>query len=129
MGSLAWNGLNVMQDVNQYKQMGSSTAASLAKAGTMGAIRSTAPILGAAIDIAPMAVQGVVAANRFRREKAEDYYKLSHIDNEIGGYFKDTPGAQTMRQAAVQQIQGNKLNARSALGGEAKLFSPFANRR
>jgi hypothetical protein len=42
----------------------------------------------------------------------------------------DTQRAQTMRQAAVQAIQGSKLNARSALGGEAQIFAnnPFNNR-
>ena len=41
------------------------------------------------------------------------------------GDFVDTRGAQTMRQATVQAIQGSKMNARSALGGEAKILSPY----
>lgn len=36
--------------------------------------------------------------------------------------YTDTEAAYTMRQSAVQAIQGSKLNARSALGGEAKLM-------
>jgi hypothetical protein len=40
----------------------------------------------------------------------------------FGGNYRDTRQAMTMRQAAVQAIQGSKLNARSALGGEARLI-------
>lgn len=36
--------------------------------------------------------------------------------------YQDTQQAVTMRQAAVQAIQGSKLNARNALGGEASLM-------
>jgi hypothetical protein len=36
--------------------------------------------------------------------------------------YMDTQQASTMRQAAVQAIQGSKLNARNALGGEAALL-------
>lgn len=36
--------------------------------------------------------------------------------------YQDTEQAYTMRQAAVQAIQGSHLNARSALGGEARLM-------
>lgn len=38
--------------------------------------------------------------------------------------YVDTEAAYTMRSAAVQAIQGSKLNARSALGGEARLLQP-----
>lgn len=44
------------------------------------------------------------------------------------GYI-DTQQAQTMRQAAVQAIQGSKLNARNALGGEAALMHVNYNRK
>lgn len=36
--------------------------------------------------------------------------------------YMDTQAAMTMRQASVQAIQGSKLNARNALGGEAALM-------
>lgn len=36
--------------------------------------------------------------------------------------YIDTKQALTMRQAAVQAIQGSKMNARNALGGEAALM-------
>jgi hypothetical protein len=41
----------------------------------------------------------------------------------VGGNYMDTQRALTMRQAAVQAIQGSKLNARSALGGEARILA------
>ena len=40
----------------------------------------------------------------------------------MGFNYVDTEQAYTMRQAAVQAIQGSHLNARSALGGEARLM-------
>jgi len=42
--------------------------------------------------------------------------------NNFNWNFVDTEQAYTMRQAAVQAIQASKLNARSALGGEARLM-------
>lgn len=36
--------------------------------------------------------------------------------------YQDTQQAATMRQAAIQAIQGSKLNARNALGGEAAMM-------
>jgi hypothetical protein len=36
--------------------------------------------------------------------------------------YRDTNQAMTMRQAGVQAIQGSKMNARNALGGEAALM-------
>ena len=62
------------------------------------------------------------AAYTWRRQKAEEWQRLNRPDRSVGGNYIDTQGAQTMRQAAVQAIQGSKLNARSALGGEARIF-------
>lgn len=71
---------------------------------------------------ATMGAAGVSAAYQWRREQAEKWHWMQRPTREVGGGFNDTSRAQTMRQAAVQAIQGSKLNARSALGGEARLF-------
>lgn len=76
--------------------------------------------------LAPSVVQGAQAAHQFRRTKAEEFANIRQYSQQVGGQYMDTNQALTMRQAAVEQIQGNKLNARSALGGEARIFS---NRR
>ena len=115
---------NVVYETNNQMKNGNGFGVSLLKSGIETALWETNPILMGAATLAPMAVQGGIAANKFRRSKAEERYDRKHNSyGVIGGGFVDTMQAQTMRQAAVQQIQGNKLNARSALGGEARIFS------
>lgn len=62
------------------------------------------------------------SAYTWRRQQAENWNKALRPDYSVGGNYQDTAAAQTMRQAAVQAIQGSRLNARSALGGEARIF-------
>ena len=82
------------------------------------------PAIMSAIQMAPLAYQGVKAAHDFRKRKGEELHDMRYnMYGKIGGNYIDTNRAVTMRQAAVQQIQGNKLNARSALGGEARIFA------
>lgn len=82
------------------------------------------PGLMTAVQMAPLAYQGVKAAHDFRKRKSEELHDMRYnMYGKIGGNYMDTSRAVTMRQAAVQQIQGNKLNARSALGGEARIFA------
>lgn len=52
-----------------------------------------------------------------------DWWQQQFSRGHVGGGYQDSQRALTMRQAAVQQIQGSKLNARSALGGEARIFA------
>lgn len=89
---------------------------------------AVAPWLTTTAMMAPAAVQGVQAAHQFRRERGEQIadMKRSHRGvGTVGGNYVDTQRAATMRQAAVQAIQGSKLNARSALGGEARIFNSY----
>jgi hypothetical protein len=51
------------------------------------------------------------------------WFNMQHLNGTVGGGYQDTQKALTMRQAAVQAIQGSKLNARSALGGEARILN------
>lgn len=126
-GTLA---LQVLPEYNQSRDQGSSVLGSAAKAGTLGLLRYSNPIAMGIFDAAPMLYDGYKAANDFRkRRNGEIRADISNArNNVIGGNYVDTQQAQTMRQAALQQIQGNKLNARSALGGEARIFSPYAAR-
>lgn len=59
--------------------------------------------------------------NWHRQQKA--WWNNAHLNGQVGGGYQDTQRALTMRQAAVEAIQGSKLNARSALGGEARILS------
>lgn len=43
----------------------------------------------------------------------------------FGGYFQDTDMGYTMRQRGVNAIQQSRMNARNAIGGEAKVLHRF----
>lgn len=113
-------------DVNRKVNEGHSITGAVAKSAVETALYSMNPGLMTAIQLTPLAIQGVQAAQQYRRGKAEQMLSAGNASQRVGNGFMDTAQAQTMRQAALQQIQGNKLNARSALGGEARIFS---NRR
>lgn len=89
-----------------------------------------------------LAFAGVRAAYRKTQTNASRFNNM-HVNNVVGGNYVDTQHAYNMRQAgvgqiaqsqalysraatqrqaAVQAIQGSKLNARSALGSEARLL-------
>lgn len=123
-------GTELIPEYAQSRQQGGSVAASATKAGAMAALRYSHPIAMTAFDLAPLAYEGIKGAYSFRKQRygqiRSDHNSIHQV--AIGGGYVDTQQAQTMRQAALQQIQGNKMNARSALGGEARIFSPFAAR-
>lgn len=105
-------------------QNGDSLLSAAFKETAETALYMSNPAIMTAIQVAPLAYQGVRAAHDFRKRKGEELHDLRYnMYGTIGGNYMDTNRAATMRQAAVQQIQGNKLNARSALGGEARIFA------
>lgn len=112
-----------MMEANQHVKQGDRLGNAVFKAGVSNALYATNPVLMTAATLAPVAVQGVQAAHQFRRGRAEQIQDQRNNRYRVGGGFTDTQQSVTMRQAAVEQIQGNKLNARSALGGEARLFA------
>lgn len=111
---------------SELKNSDRSLGAAITKTAVTSAIAGSNPYLYMGAQMAGGFVQGAHAAHTFRRTKAEEFAQIRQHSQQVGGGYMDTNQAATMRQAAVQQIQGNKLNARSALGGEARLFS---NRR
>jgi hypothetical protein len=60
---------------------------------------------------------------------ADQYNKTRREMSKPTFSYQDTQPAMTMRQAAIQAIQGSKLNARNALGGEAALMHRGFNKR
>lgn len=117
---------NFMRDTNRYMNEGTNISGSIVRAGVQNVMWATNPGVMAGAMASQFTIQGVQAAHQYRRTRAEDFRGIENQSQRIGQGFMDTNQAQTMRQAALQQIQGNKLNARSALGGEARIFS---NRR
>ena len=115
---------SMYSETKSSMESGNSISTSLFKAGVSAALWSTNPGLMSVVNFGPMAIDGMKAAHQFRRAKGEEIYRNNRGPSGfVGNGFVDTQQAYTMRQAAVQQIQGNKLNARSALGGEARIFS------
>lgn len=120
---LAQSTWSVKSDVEQGHSMKSSVGRELFNSALF---MYNAP-LAMAVTTAPMIYQGAKMAHQFRRQKHDNIISgMEHAaGNTVGGNYLDTNQAATMRQAAVQQIQGNKLNARSSLGGEARIFSGY----
>ncbi len=110
-------------DYKDARETGSGVTTSAFKAGVSNIAWNMAPFLAGTAMLAPVAYQGAKAAYDWRKQKTQSLFDMKHPTGMVGGNYRDTQQAQTMRQAALQQIQGNKLNARSALGGEARIFS------
>lgn len=98
------------------------------KAAGSTALWYTAPGIMTAYTAATMAPQ-IVGAGYQWHQKAKAGWNNAHLNGQVGGQYQDTQRALTMRQAAVNAIQGSKLNARSALGGEARILNNNWNRQ
>ena len=96
-------------------------AKTIAKSTASNAFYLLAPkaITGAlfAKDIGVMVGQAAYGLHKTFNNKLEQKYQNGPRFN-----YQDTQQAATMRQAAVQAIQGSKLNARNSLGSEAALM-------
>lgn len=122
-GKLAVGGVFTAMQIKDNMAQGDSFGTSAFKAGVYNMAMASHPLLTTAIQMAPLAVQGYSAATTYRRGRAEELQAIKRGRNgTVGSGWQDTQQSLTMRQAAVQQIQGNKLNARTALGGEARIF-------
>lgn len=114
-------GLGFAIDTYMNVQNGDNFGTAAVKGAFSGMLWSTMPGVMMAATVAPLVPAAVKGAHNWKREK-EAWWNQQFLPN-FGGNYQDTQRALTMRQAAVQQIQGSKLNGRSALGGEAKLLS------
>lgn len=116
LGFGAWAGIDTFLNMKEGDDFGTAAVKGVAT----GALWTVAPGPMWAATLAPAIRDGAIAYNTWNKQKT-DWWQQQHLPN-FGGQYQDTQRAATMRQAAVQQIQGSKLNARSALGGEAKLL-------
>ncbi|ONG92331.1 hypothetical protein BKK40_06095 [Bacillus cereus] len=112
-------------DVYSNVQAGDDIGTAVVKAGTQQIYWTMAPTLAFATTFAPMIGEGAMAAGRFAHSKQQWWNQQFQHNGVVGGNYIDTQRALTMRQASVQAIQGSKMNARSALGGEARILSPY----
>lgn len=112
-------------DIYSNVQSGDDMGTALVKAGAQHIYWSMAPTVAAVTTFAPMLGQAAYGVGKFAHNKQQWWNQQFRPSGVVGGNYVDTQRAQTMRQAAVQAIQGSKLNARSALGGEAKIMSQY----
>lgn len=109
-------GLNTFFNIKE----GNSISTSLIK-GTLQAIPyAIMPGPMFTYDLTRAGVALAKAAHQYNRVLSQKYTNM--INPQPRFTYMDTRQALTMRQAAVQAIQGSKLNARNALGGEAALM-------
>lgn len=108
---------------------GDNLGTSAMKAGVTGVLAAANPLLFGVAMATPLVKDVGISAYKFQREKQQWWNKQFAYDNLVGGNYVDTQRAMTMRQAAVQSIQASKLNARSALGSEARILNPYDSRR
>ncbi|MDA1616350.1 hypothetical protein PDK03_07035 [Bacillus cereus group sp. TH204-1LC] len=123
-GGLAF-GLDATMNLHGGDDLGTSVL----KAGITGALAESNPLLFGGLTIANIGQDVYWGVQQFNHQKKQWWNAQYATNNRVGGNYVDTQRAQTMRQAAVQAIQGSKMNARSALGGEAKILNPYASRR
>ncbi|MES9681838.1 hypothetical protein ABWK22_02735 [Gottfriedia acidiceleris] len=122
-------GLALGTDTAMNLYGGDDLGTSVAKASVTGALAASNPVLFPVVTVASIVQEGSWAVQQFKLQKKQWWNTQYMTNNTVGGNYVDTQRAQTMRQAAVQAIQGSKMNARSALGGEAKILNPYASRR
>lgn len=127
MGTMGGLGFGADVGMNLYQGDNLGTAAT--KASVTGILAASNPVLFGGLVVGGIAKDAAIGIQQFNYQKQQWWNQQYAYSNQVGGNFVDTQRAQTMRQAAIQQIQGSKLNARSALGGEAKIMNPYASRR
>lgn len=118
-------GLDFVSNVAAGDNLGTSAM----KAGVTGVLSAASPVLFTTAITAPLVKDAALGLYKYQREKQTYWNKQFAYSNVVGGNYMDTQRAQTMRQAAIQSIQGSKLNARSALGSEARILNPYNSRR
>lgn len=123
-GNIGFGVLDAAMNMSAGDDFGTATL----KAAGSTALWYTAPGLMTAYTAATMVPQVAGAAYQWH-QKAKAGWRNSHLNGQLGGQYQDTQRALTMRQAAVNQIQSSKLNARSALGGEARILNNNWNRQ
>jgi len=123
-------GLFTAFDWKSNMAQGDSFGVAGAKAVGTGLLWHTNPALMWSYTAATTVPAAYKMGREWYRKRSDEYSLNANRASQgvIGGGYQDSQRAQTMRQAAVQAIEGSKLNARSALGGEAKIYKDSWNR-
>lgn len=128
-GKTTWGSMGIGAVMGTYAGLkrGDGFGTSLIKGVANSALWAVAPGIARAPMIYGMSKAAVGAGMRI----SSNFESRNRESGKIGTDFRytDTQQAQTMRQAAVQAIQGSKMNARNSLGGEAALMHKSNLRR
>ncbi|MGW6384419.1 hypothetical protein [Peribacillus butanolivorans] len=117
-GNLTFSAFEVASNLSA----GDDAGTAILKAGASSALWATAP-WAMGIHLAATTLPQAGAALYQQHRQQVQNWNQQHMQGSLGGTYMDNQRALTMRQAAVEAIQGSKMNARSALGGEAKILS------
>lgn len=117
-GNMAFAAIDIPMNMAAGDDFGTAAL----KSGASAALWASAPWTMGAYTAATLIPIAGAALYNTKRQKTNDW-NMVHMQGQLGGNYMDTQRALTMRQAAVEAIQGSKLNARSALGGEAKILA------
>ena len=117
-GTLAFGVL----DASMNMAAGDDAGTAVMRAGAAAALWYTAPAI-MTMHMAATMTPAIAGAYHSWQRNANSTWNANFRHGQVGGKYQDTQRALTMRQAAVEAIQGSKLNARSALGGEARIIS------
>lgn len=116
-------GLSLIMDYRANRNNGDSRGKALTKAAAWGAFYAVTPMkitLPASLAMSgAKAIPEVMAAAQQTAGVSED----AHFGSFGSDTFHLSEQAATMREAGVQAIQNNGLNARSVLGSEARRYS------
>lgn len=118
-GTLGMGALAVPANMSE----GDSFRTAVVRAGAETAAWAVAPYAMGAYEVGKLAVAGVEGGHAWHQNKKSAWNEAHRRNTTVGGNYQDTQRAATMRQASIEAISGSKMNARSALGGEAQLLS------
>jgi hypothetical protein len=117
-GNLAFAAIDVPMNMAAGDDFGTAVLRSSASA----ALWATAPwVMGTHLAATTLPMAGAAIYNTHKQKVNQ--WNMAHMQGTLGGTYMDTQRAVTMRQAAVQAIESSKMNARSSLGGEAKILA------
>ena len=110
-------------DVSSNLKDGDGLPTAVVKSAATTAMFAMAPWTMGTLQVGELAASGASAYVQHQKTSRDNFRQMNGSRGVVGGNYIDTNRALTMRQASVQAIQGSKMNARSALGGEARIMS------
>lgn len=119
----AWTAANLGFGYLDYRgrvESGQSPARAAIGSIATAAFFEMFPGIGAALMVGSAIAAGVPAYNQWQRGR-DAQWRQWHKPN-MGGQFRDTQQAMTLRQRAAQQVHEHHQLARSVLGREARFM-------